>query len=776
MAPWRARSQEIDMAQRRDVPGIKPYHAPAGGWGALKATAEAVREQMDVLEAPLLLLHTNKPDGFDCPGCAWPDKEHTSTFQFCENGAKAVTWEATRKRVPPEFFAAHTVTSLRDRSDYALEDEGRITHPMAYDRASDTYRPVSWDAAFTRIGELLRSLPDPNMAEFYTSGRASNEAAFLLQIFGREYGTNNFPDCSNMCHEATSVGLPKSIGIGKGTVSLEDFDSCDLIISMGHNPGTNHPRMMGTLHECARRGVPIIVFNPLKERALERFADPQNPLEMGTFGSTPIATSYFQVKNGGDTAALKGIMKALLALDAAAGGVLDHAFIAAHTNGFAALAEDLAATSWTDIEAVSGLTQSALEGVAQAYARASATIITYGMGMTQHYRGTANIQQIANLLLLKGNIGKPGAGICPLRGHSNVQGNRTVGITEKPNAAMFDGIERTFGFRPPPHHGHDAVAALQAMVEGRSKALLCLGGNFAVAMPDPEQAFPAMQGLDLAVHLGTKLNRSHLLVAKETFLFPVIGRTELDMQAGGPQAVTIEDSMSMVHASRGKLPPASEHLRSEPAIIAGMARATLPESKVPWMKLIADYDRIRDRIESVFPDFRNYNERIRVPGGFRLPLPPTERVWPTASGKAEFIPYHGIAEDSDALGDDILVLATIRSHDQYNTTIYGLNDRYRGVFGRRDVVFMNEADLTARGLEHGDIIDIETALPGRAPRQLNGFTAIAYPTARGSVAAYYPEANRLVPLDHKDPDSGTPSYKSVPVRICAAAAGATKPR
>ena len=762
------------MGKRPNVPGIRPYNDPAGGWGALKATAAAVRTQMDIVEAPLLLLRTNKPDGFDCPGCAWPDKEHTSSFQFCENGAKAVTWEATKKRVPPEFFAAHTVTSLRDWSDYALENEGRITHPMAYNRASDTYRPVSWDEAFVRIGEILRGLPAPNMAEFYTSGRASNEAAFLFHIFAREYGTNNFPDCSNMCHEATSVGLPKSIGIGKGTVSLEDFDSCDLIIAMGHNPGTNHPRMMGTLHECARRGVPIIVFNPLKERALERFADPQNPLEMGTFGSTPIATTYLQVKNGGDAAALKGIMKALAALDAAEGGIFDHAFISAHTNGFDALVEDLGATSWADIEGASGLPRAALEGVAIAYARASATIVTYGMGMTQHNKGTANIQQIANLLLLKGNIGKPGAGICPLRGHSNVQGNRTVGITEKPVAAMFEGIERTFGFKPPPHHGHDAVAALQAMIDGRSKALICLGGNFAVAMPDPEQAFPAIQGLDLAVHLGTKLNRSHLLVAKETFLFPVVGRTELDMQATGPQSITVEDSMSMVHASHGKLPPASEHLRSEPAIVAGMAQATLRESKVPWMELIADYDRIRDRIESVFPEFHHYNERIRMPGGFRLPLPPTERVWPTPSGKAEFIPFKGIAEDREAMGSDVLILATIRSHDQYNTTIYGLNDRYRGVFGRRDIVFMNEADMAARGLDHGDTVDIETALATGRPRRLNGLTAIAHTIAQGSVAAYYPEANCLVPLDYKDPESGTPSYKSVPVRIRAVAASVSK--
>ena len=753
------------------IPGIRRYDHAAGGWGALRATANAVREQMDVvaLTAPVTLYHTNKPDGFDCPGCAWPDKEHTSTFQFCENGAKAVTWEATKKRVPPEFFSCHTITELLGWSDHALENEGRITHPMAYDAASDTYRPLSWDDAFARIGAALRAQSDPNRVEFYTSGRASNEAAFLFQIFAREYGTNNFPDCSNMCHEATSVGLPKSIGIGKGTVSLDDFDRCDLIIAIGHNPGTNHPRMMGTLHEASRRGVPIIVFNPLRERALERFADPQDAVEMSTMGSTRIASSYYQVKVGGDAAALKGIMKALIALDEAEGGALDHAFIATHTNGFEGFAADLRATGWAEIEAASGLTRAALEEVARAYAKSDATIISYGMGITQHNKGTGNVQQIANLLLLRGNFGKPGAGICPLRGHSNVQGDRTVGITEKPTAAMLQRIRETFGFEPPAAHGHDAVAAMQAIVEGRSKILICLGGNLAVAMPDPQACLPAMRGLDLAVHVATKLNRSHLLVGRDSIILPCLGRTEEDIQASGPQSVTVEDSMSMVHASRGKLPPASPQLRSEPAIIAGMAAAALPASRVPWMELIADYDLIRDKIEAVFPDFADFNQRIRKPGGFRLPLPPTERVWKTASGKAEFLTFDGLSEDAEGTGADVLRLTTIRSHDQYNTTIYGLDDRYRGVFGRRDVVFMNEADLAARGLAHGDVITIETALPGAALR-LHGITAITYDIAQGSIAAYYPEANVLVPLDYHDPQSGTPSYKSVPVRISRQAA------
>jgi len=778
------------MAKRSDIPGIKPYGKPAGGWGAVRATARAVREQMDVHVAPLLLLRTNKPDGFDCPGCAWPDRDHTSTFQFCENGAKAVTWEATRKRVTPDFFRANTVASLWEWTDSELENEGRLTHPVAYDRASDTYQAISWEEAFARVGAALRALPDPNMAEFYTSGRTSNEAAFLYQIFIREYGTNNFPDCSNMCHEATSVGLPKSIGVGKGTVSLDDFDRCELIISIGHNPGTNHPRMMGTLHEVSRRGVPIIVLNPLKERALERFADPQNAVEMSTLGSTAIASSYYQVKVGGDSAALTGIMKALLAMDeaasaasqpgangqpgisgqlsaatqaSAAGNVIDHDFIAAHTNGFESLAASLRAAGWADIERASGLRRSDLEAIATAYARSNATIVSYGMGITQHLSGTSNVQQIANLLLLRGNFGKPGAGICPLRGHSNVQGDRTVGISEKPTEAMLQNIERTFGFKPPAAHGHDAVAAMEAMLDGRSKVFVSLGGNLPVALSDPARCFQAMRNLDFAVHIATKLNRSHLLIGKDSIILPCLGRTEVDVQAAGPQSITVEDSMSMVHASRGKLPPASEHLRSEPAIVAGIAGATLPETKVPWFQLAGDYDRIRDLIEAVFPDFKDYNVRIRHPGGFRLPLHATERVWKTPSGRAEFLLPQA---PSAALSEpNTLLLTTIRSHDQYNTTIYGSDDRYRGVFGRRDVVFMNAQDLADNHLKQGDVIDVQTALPSFEHLQLNGFIAVAYDIARGSVAAYYPEANCLVPLSYQDKQSGTPAYKSVPVRI-----------
>jgi molybdopterin-dependent oxidoreductase alpha subunit len=742
------------MTDKRKVPGVRDYTGPAGGWGALRAVAAAMRGQGVVATGTKTLLRNNQPEGFDCPGCAWPDPKHTSSFEFCENGAKAVTWEATSRRTTPEFFAAHTVRELWDWPDHELEGAGRLTHPMAYDAATDHFVPIEWDAAFARIGAALRALPDPNMAEFYTSGRTSNEAAFLYQLFVRAYGTSNFPDCSNMCHEATSVGLPVSIGIGKGTVTLEDFDHADCIISMGHNPGTNHPRMMTTLRALSRRDVPIIVFNPMRERALERFAAPQDPIEMATFSSTPIATTYYQLRAGGDVAVLKGLMKRVLEL-----GAVDRAFIDEHTTGFDALVADLDATSWSDIEAASGLSRADIEAAGDVYAKAERTILCYGMGVTQHRHGTDTVQQIANLLMMRGNIGREGAGICPVRGHSNVQGDRTVGVDEKAPKPLLDGIERAFGFRPPAEHGHNVLEAVEAIGAGRSRALICMGGNLAVALPDPETTFAAMRKLDLFVHVATKLNRSHLLVAGETILLPALGRTEVDMQETGPQSVTVEDSMSMVHASRGKLPPPSEHVRSEPAIIAGIAQATLGDRYgIDWAWLVADYDRIRDKIEAVLPIFGDFNKRIREPGGFRLDIPAGRREWRTASGRAAFLIAPLVLETHP---QDVLTLMTIRSHDQYNTTVYGLDDRYRGVFGRRDVVFVSADDLAARGLEHGDVVD----LVGRGGRRLSGFTAIAYNLPRGTIAAYYPEANGLVALADHDAQSGTPGYKSAPVRL-----------
>ncbi|MBY3314473.1 FdhF/YdeP family oxidoreductase [Rhizobium laguerreae] len=757
-------------------PGIRPYDHPAGGWDALKAVAKTLARQQIVAQGSRTLLKANQPEGFDCPGCAWPDPKHTSSFEFCENGAKAITWESTAKRTDASFFSNHTVSELWDWTDHELEDAGRLTLPLRYNPVVDRYEPIDWGEAFGLIASGLNKLGTPDQAEFYTSGRSSNEAAFLYQLFVRAYGTNNFPDCSNMCHEATSVGLPKSIGVGKGTVTLEDFDHADAIFSFGHNPGTNHPRMMTTLHQAARRGVPIIVFNPLKERALERFAAPQDPVEMVTMSSTPIASAYHQVRVGGDLAALKGLMKAVFELDAASlaaggDGVLDRPFIDEHTSGFDDLLVDLEATGWEELVAASGLTKQAIVSAAGVYANAERVIVCYGMGITQHARGTSNVQQIANLLMLRGNIGRQGAGIAPIRGHSNVQGDRTVGITEVPNKALLDGMERAFGFRPPSKKGHNAIEAVEAAIDGRAKALICLGGNLAVAMSDPQATFAGMRNLDLSVHIATKLNRSHLLTARTTLVLPCLGRTDLDLQASGPQSVTVEDSMSMVHASRGFLNPPGESVRSEPAIIAGIAKATLGDRHgINWDEMIANYDLIRDKIEEVFPQFSEFNTRVRKPGGFRLDVAASFRRWNTPDGKANFLTSPELFEDSPSADEDVLMLTTIRSHGQYNTTIYGLDDRYRGVFGRRDVVFMNTEDLADRGLKDGDRIDVLGLIGGPDDKHLvSGLTAVTYDIPRGSIAGYYPEMNVVMSLHHYDRQSGTPSYKGVPVRVTAAA-------
>ena len=760
---------------RTKIPGVTPYRSPAGGWGAIRAVGKALGDQAAVLEAGRSLLQANQPDGFDCPGCAWPDPKHTSAFEFCENGAKAVAWESTTKRATPDLFAAHTVTELRSWSDHALEDAGRLTAPMAYDRATDRYLPVSWEAAFAQIGVCLRALDHPDQAEFYASGRASNEAAFLYQLLGRKFGTNNFPDCSNMCHEPTSVGLPDSIGVGKGSVTLEDFDHADLILSFGHNPGTNHPRMMTTLRHAARRGAPILVFNPLKERALERFASPQDPVEMATLSGTDIASRYYQLTVGGDAALVQGMMKAVIALDldAVAAGqaaILDHDFIAEHTTGFPALAAHLLDLGWGWIEATSGLPRAQIEEAARIYASSKAAILCYGMGLTQHRDSSSTVQQLVNLLLLKGNIGRPGAGICPLRGHSNVQGDRTVGLWEKPSEAFLAALDKVFEIRAPRAHGHTVVQAIAAMEQGPARLFIGLGGNFAVAAPDPIRTFEALRKLDLTVHVATKLNRTHLLPGVQSLILPCLGRTEIDQQAAGRQSVTVEDSMSMVHASRGLNPPASPELKSEVAIVAGIARAVFgPADSVDWDGLTADYDAIRDLIAAVLPDlFSDYNVRIRTPGGFRLPVASSDRIWLTATGKANFL-IHRVEDGDVRRGDpDVLLLTTLRSHDQYNTTIYGQDDRYRGVFGRRDVVFVNPTDLAARGLTNGDSVNLAAAFDDSAERVVRNFTAVARDIPKGCVAAYYPETNLLVALDDHDRRSGTPAYKSVPVRLSAA--------
>jgi molybdopterin-dependent oxidoreductase alpha subunit len=757
--------------EQDERPVFAPYNPPAGGWGALRATANALREQSVELKGSRVLLSMNQPDGFDCPGCAWPDPRHTSSFEFCENGAKAVTWELTKRRVTREFFATHTVSELEQESDYWLEEQGRLTEPMRYDRATDHYLPIGWDEAFALVGRELNALTNPNEAEFYTSGRTSNEAAFMYQLFARRFGTNNFPDCSNMCHEPTSVGLPESIGIGKGTVLLDDFADAEAIFIIGQNPGTNSPRMLTELHGASRRRVPIVVLNPLRERALERFAAPQDPVEMATFGETRIASEYCQVRIGGDVAALKGVMKLVLeahdeALRQGTGPVLDLEFIAQHTHGFEAFADDLRHTGWDDILRVSGLPREQLQRVAGVYMRANAVIVVYGMGMTQHRLGTANVQQAVNLLLLRGNFGKPGAGICPVRGHSNVQGDRTVGIDEKPKPAFLDQLKKVFGFEPPRASGHHVVHAVQAMIDGRAKVFIGLGGNFIRAVPDWDVAEAAMRRLRLTVAVSTKLNRGHLVHGEEALILPCLARSDLDMQAGGHQSVTVEDSMSMVHASSGLVTPPSEHLKSEVAIVCGMAKATLPDCGIDWDFYVADYDRIRDQIEAVFPElFADFNRKIRQPGGFHLTNPPRQRVWNTATGRANFLLFPGVDEDLPVADPAMLRLATLRSHNQYNTTIYGLDDRYRGVFGGRMVVFMNEADMRARGIAEGDMVEIEALAEDKKRRVVGGFWAKPHSIPIGSVGAYYPETNPLLPLAYHDVKSGTPAAKSIPVLV-----------
>lgn len=767
------------------TPKIKPYRSPAGGWGATFATFQYLHEQGVVLKGGAALLRMNKPGGFDCPGCGWadPSPEHAEPLVFCENGAKALAWEATEKRVTPEFFAEHSVTWLRQQSDYWLEQQGRLTHPMAYNSETDHYEPVSWEVALTGIAKTLHDIKTSDEAEFYTSGRSSNEAAFLYQLFAREYGTNNFPDCSNFCHEPTSQGLPPAIGIGKGTCLLEDFKLADAIFIFGQNPGTNSPRMMTDLRAASRRGARIVVFNPFRERALERFIAPQLPVEMLTLASTPIATHFYQVKVGGDLAALKGMIKAIIhendvALENRQPQVLDVDFIQGHTSGFEALADDARETSWDSIVEASGLSRDQIEEAARVYMEAHAVISCWGMGITQHVHGTQNVQYIVNLMLLRGNLGKPGAGLVPVRGHSNVQGDRTVGINERPPEILLDQIEKVFGFKPPRHHGHDVGQALDSMVRGSSKVLVSLGGNFVAASPDTGVITKAIQQLELTAHVATKLNRSHVVHGKRAYILPCLARSEVDRQARGEaQVVTVEDSMSMVHGSTGHMTPASPHLRSEPWIVAHLAIATLgSHSKVPWKYMVEDYSRIRDAIEQVFPMFQGYNARIEVPGGFHLTNSARERIWNTPTRKANFIVKAGLDEDDFKLDAGVLLLTTMRSHDQYNTTLYSNSDRYRGVFDQRDVLFISEVEMRKRDLSFGDRVDIRTVSDDGVERVLKGYKVVPYQIPPGCCGAYYPEANPLVPLYARDPVSGTPSSKAIPVTLTRSAVQGTSLR
>lgn len=748
---------------------IEPYPGPAGGWGALKSVARHLVRQQVAAKGTLTLLDANQAGGFDCPGCAWPDRDHRSSFEFCENGAKAVAFEATARRATPEVIGARTVGEWAQCSDHELDALGRLTHPLVYDAPTDRYRAIAWPDAFALAARHLRALPDPDQAVFYTSGRTSNEAAFLYQWFVREYGTNNFPDCSNMCHEPSGVGMKASLGVGKGTVTLDDFEHADAIFVFGQNPGTNHPRMLGELRAAARRGAAIVSFNPLRERGLERFADPQNAVEMLKGGSTRISTHYFQLRIGGDLAAIKGIAKRLLELDDAARAagrprVLDAGFIATHTAGFEALADDLRAEPWPRIEQACGLTRAQLHDAADVYAGAARVIICWGMGITQHEHGVATVQSLMNLLLLGGHVGRLGAGACPVRGHSNVQGDRTMGIDEKPTPAFLDRLGAACGFEPPRRHGFDTLGAIQAMLDGRARVFVAMGGNFAAAAPDTQLTWQALRQCELTVQVSTTFNRSHLVHGKAALVLPCLGRTEIDMQAGGRQSVSVEDSMSMVHLSAGRNAPASPHLMSEPAIVAHLAAQTLPGSATPWHWLVADYARIRDKIAQAIDGFADFDRRVAQPGGFRLPNAAAQRRWNTASGRAAFHAHAIPARVGDrAAGNGVFTLATVRSHDQYNTTIYGLDDRYRGVYGQRRVLFAHADDIAAIGLRAGDRVDITSTYGDGMARTVRGFVLVDYAVPRGCLVGYYPETNPLVALASHAVGAGTPSSKAIPV-------------
>jgi len=756
----------------------RPYNAPAGGWGSVKSLARAMTRERVIASAPPALMRQNKPDGFACVSCAWAKPGEPHAFEFCENGAKATTWEITSRRVDDAFFASHTLRELENWADHDLEELGRLTRPMRWEPVTDRYFPVSWDEAFWAIGRELKAL-DPKSAVFYASGRASLEASYMYALLARLYGNNNLPDSSNMCHESTSVALPESIGVPVGTVTLEDFGETDCIFFFGQNVGSNSPRMLHDLQDAVRRGVPIVTFNPLRERGLVEFINPQAPREMLTGAATPISSQYHQLKAGGDIAALYGLCKALIEADDQAkangtGRVLDEVFIAEHTHGFDEFVDKARLLDWADLEARSGLTRGAMEAAAAVYARADRVIGIYGMGLTQHRKGVETVQLLVNLMLLRGNIGKPGAGICPVRGHSNVQGQRTVGITEKPELVPLDKLATQFGFEPPRDKGLNTVEACEKILSGEVRGFIGFGGNFVRAIPDRDRMEPAWRNLRLTVQVATKLNRSHLIHGEIAYLLPCLGRIELDQQATGPQAVTMEDSTSCIHGSLGLQPPASPHLLSEPAIIAGIAKATLPPNpKIDWDAWVGDYGKVRDAIAETYPEnFHDFNARMWQPGGFHRQLPARHREWKTKTGKANFIVPENLETDPDATpaDRDVLRLITLRSNDQFNTTIYGYNDRFRGIHDTRMVVLMHRNDIDRLGLREGDQVSLVTAADDGVDRRLGGLTVIAYDIPEGCCGGYYPECNVLVPLWHHAERAKVPAAKSVPVRVVKDAA------
>lgn len=740
-----------------------PKKKAAGLPSVISSFTHMHRHGRSLPSALRILSKMNQTDGFDCPGCAWPDPDdRASITEFCENGAKAAAWETTRKRLDWKFFQHFSIDELAQKSDLWLGQQGRFTEPLMLRPGSRFYEPISYAEAFARVASALRDLQSPHQAVFYTSGRTSNEAAFLYQLFVRAYGTNNLPDCSNMCHESSGVGLGETVGIGKGSVTLNDIHEADTIIVMGQNPGTNHPRMLTALQNAKANGAKIIAINPLPEAGLMGFVNPKSPWQMLS-GGTPIADSFLQVQINGDVALLKALMCLLLEEDARAPGtVLDEDFIGLHTQGFEGLRKHLASQNVAELIEASGVSRTDLEEAVKIIVRSRKTIVCWAMGLTQHKNGVGNVREIVNFLLMRGSIGIPGAGTCPVRGHSNVQGDRTMGIHDRPSKAFLDRLQEVFGFDPPREHGFNTVEAIQAMLDDRAKLFFAMGGNFLQATPDTTRTAQALQNCDMLVHVSTKLNRSHLLHNKWSIILPCLARSEVDNQAYGEQFVTVENSMGVVHASQGHLKPAHPGLYSEPAIVAWLAEKVLgPETPVSWCWLVENYDRIRDLIAKTVPHFEGFNRRVRKPGGFHLYNGARERKFDTDDGRAKFT----INEAPDlSLEAGTFRMMTMRTHDQYNTTVYGTNDRYRGVRGGRRVVFMNEEDMREAGIAPGASVDLTNDFAGRrrvAPR----FTVVAYPIPRRCVGTYFPEANVLVPLERFADGSYTPASKDVVVRI-----------
>lgn len=746
----------------------QPYRHPAAAWGAALSVGKVIARQRLPIAGPKALVEMNHPiRGYDCPGCAWPDDQDGLLLDICENGIKHVTWEMTHKRVGPWFFAAHTVTELAQWTDFELEDAGRLTDPMVYDAELDRYVPISWDAAFALIGEELRGLPTPDAATFYTSGRLSNESSYIYQLFMREFGTNNMPDCSNMCHEASGRALTASIGTGKGTTDVQDWAEADLLFLLGVNAASNAPRMLTTLAAMVRSGAQVVHVNPLVEVASTKTIVPHDFLDMALFRSSRTGSLDLQVAPGGDMALMRAIAKVVFEAADTDPTALDREFLAEHTVGLEEYRALVQATGWDELVAASGLSEAQLRQAGELYLRAGRTIVSWCLGVAQHEHAVDMIREFMNVLLLRGNIGRPGAGPAPVRGHSNVQGNRTCGINHHSPAALLDALDAHHGITAPRTPGLDTVGSIEAMHRGDVAVFVALGGNFVLAAPDTDYTAEALSRCALTVQVSTKLNRSHLVHGRKALILPCLGRTEIDTQRDGPQGQTVEDAMSMVHVSYGKKKPASEALLSEPEIIARMARATLPDSTTPWEEYVANYDRIRDDMAVVLPGFAGFNDLIKNPTGFRIPQPARERVFATASGRAQFS-HAPLATAAHPPEPDMLVLQTMRSHDQWNTTIYSNNDRYRGVKNIRELIFLNPADMAARGIADGALVDIVSTSKDGSQRALRSYRAIAYDTPKGSAAGYMPEMNVLIGHSDYSAQSDQPLAKSIHIRVTPA--------